>query len=116
MAVFRDREAKSVDSPRTIWGRVLYDLKEARQYELHSICVNLDRVALNGDCFVITVFDAKIFNLLQNNKELVASFKRVGYNYYVSVVLGESKQEKLNKKLAQLQNNLGYDVKIKQGD
>ena len=116
MAIFSDRIAKGTDSPRTVWGRVLYDLKEHNQYELHSICVNLDKVSIVGEQFVLTVFDQKIFDKLQNNHELVASFERLGYNYYVNVVLGESSQDKLNKKLAQLQSMLGYKIKIKQGE
>lgn len=116
MAIFTNRIAKGIDSPRTVWGRVLYDLKEHRLYELHSVCVNLDKVFINGDTFVVTVFDQKVFDLLQNNKDLVASFERLGYNYYVNVILGESKQDKLNKKIAQLQNVLGYKINIKQGD
>ena len=116
MAIFSDRIAKGIDSPRTVWGRVLYDLREHKQYELHSICVNLDKVGLSGEVFTVVVFDKNIFNELQNSHELVASFERLGYNYSVSVVLGESVQDKLNKKVAELQNKLGYKINIKQGD
>ena len=116
MAIFSDRISMGIDSPRTVWGRVLYDLKEHRLYELHSVCVNLDKVFIDNENFVVTVFDKKVFDMLQNNKDLVASFSRLGYNYYVSVVLGESKQDKLNKKLSQLQNMLGYKITVKQGE
>lgn len=116
MALFKARVAKDTDSPRTVWGRVLYDLREQKEYELHSICVNLDKVSLSGDQFVVMVFDKDIFNKLQNSKELVASFVRLGYNYSVSVVLGESSQDKLNKKIAELQNKLGFKISLKQGE
>ena len=116
MSLARVNNLQTKPSPRTIWARVLYDLKEKREYELHSVCLNLDKVALNGNLFVITVYDQKTLDKLQNSKVLVASLASLGYNYNVSVILGESEQDKQNKKIAHLQSILGYNTKIKQGD
>ena len=69
MSLARVNNLQTKPSPRTIWARVLYDLKEKREYELHSVCLNLDKVALNGNLFVITVYDQKTLDKLQNSKE-----------------------------------------------
>lgn len=108
--------AQNQDSPRTVWGKVLQNLKEQRLYELHSICINLDKVSVNSNQFVIIVYEQKIFDKLQNNQDLVASFVSLGYNYNIRVVLGESNQDKLNKKLSSIEEMLGYNIKIKLGD
>ncbi len=116
MSLVRNNDNTTQQSPRTIWGRVLYDLKEKREYELHSICLNLDKVTIKDNRFIIVVYDKKTLDKLQNNKDLVASFESLGYNYNISVVLGESEQDEQNKKLARLQAILGYNTKIRQGD
>ena len=95
---------------------MLQNLKECRQYELHSICINLDRVSLNNNQFCIVVYEQKIFDKLQNNKDLIASFVSLGYNYNIRVLLGESSQDKLNKKISSIEEMLGYNIKIKLGD
>ena len=83
---------------------------------MHSVCLNLDSVSMVGDQFCIVVFQKNVYDKLQNNQDLVASFGQLGYNYTIRVVLGESTQDKLNKKLSNLKEMLGYNIKIKVGD
>lgn len=95
---------------------MLHNLKEKQLYELHSVCINLDKVSINVNQFIIGVYKQNVFDILQNNKDLVASFSQLGYNYNIRVVLAQSPEDKLNEKLTNIYDLLGYNTKIKLGD
>ncbi len=80
------------------------------------MCINLDKVSVNSNQFIIAVYQQNIFDILQNNKDLVASFNQLGYNYNIRVVLAQSPQDKLNEKLSKIYEILGYNTKIEVGD
>lgn len=111
-----NNNAKNQESPRTIWGKVLQKLKDMRLYDLHALCVNLDNVSIYNNTFCITVYQQNVYDKLQNNSNLVASFEAVGYNYSIRIIMGETTQDKLNKKLSSIEEMLGYNIKIKLGD
>ena len=99
-------------SARTIWGKVVLYLKEHREIALHVACGDIVDVELNGQKFVINLFDGMLINLLEEGKRKIEEALRwQGLDLQVIInvkkqVLSDSEQD-----LKRL-NEIFEDVKI----
>lgn len=99
-------------SARTIWGKVVLYLKEHKEIALHVACGDIVDVALDGNKFIINLFDGMLINLLEEGKRKIEEALRwQGLDLQVIVnikkeVLSDSEQD-----LKRL-NEIFGDVKI----
>ena len=58
-------------SARTIWGKAILYLKEHKEIALHVACGDITDVALEGNKFIINLFDGMLINLLEEGKRKI---------------------------------------------
>lgn len=100
---------------RSIWGKVLLDLRNNNKINIHSICVEISDVSLKENDFLINVHNSINYEILkkpQNMDDLVDTFTKLGYNYNVILNLTPDSAPKINKpqKISEI---LGCKVEIK---
>lgn len=99
---------------RVIWGRLLLGIKKEGKFMLHSACVTLGKISLNGDTLVVAVPSRLDYDLLkkpQNSGELVDTLHKLGYNLSIEFILDETAGSDQDK-FAQIKKILGADITI----
>jgi len=110
------RKIVEPESERSIWGKVLLNMKERGLYDLHSICIQMGNVAIIQNKFCIISYSQNDVDYLkqeQNYSDLVASFETLGYNYSIEVIFRLAPAELQLQKIHELENMLGQKIKIK---
>ena len=101
---------------RSIWGKVLLNLRNNNLINIHSICVEISDVVLKENDFIINVHNSINYETLkkqQNYQDLVDTFRKLGYNY--NVILNYTPDNNLPKidKAKRISQILGCRVEIK---
>ena len=101
---------------RSVWGKVLLNLRNNNIINIHSICVEISDVALRDDDFIINMHNSINYETLkkqQNYQYLVDTFRKLGYNY--NVILNYTSNNNLQKidKAQKISQILGCRVEIK---
>lgn len=99
---------------RVIWGRTLLAIKQAGKIMLHTVCVNLGKVALRGETLRISVpskLDYEILKKPQNCGDLVDTLHKLGYNLNIEFLLDEA-QDDSGDRVARLKKLLGADITV----
>lgn len=63
-------------SAKTVWGKVVLYLKEHRHIALHVACGDITDVALDGDRFIVNIYDGALVNLLTEGRREIESALR----------------------------------------
>lgn len=101
---------------RSVWGKVLLDMRKNNLINIHSICVDIGDVFINNNEFVITVHNSINYEILkkeQNYKDLVDTFHKLGYNYNVILNYEPNTNLKKEDKTQIISQILGCKVEIK---
>ena len=95
-----------------VWGQVLIELSKVNII-VHSALVNITNIKMQNDKFVINIDNASVCDMIkkpENYNDLVACFRKVGYNYNVLIINNQESGEDKAKLISQ---KLGLDVDIK---
>ena len=79
------RPARPLD-PRSVWGKVLLQLRKDGASIIHSICVDVGDITLSQNDFIINIHKSLNYETLrksQNMTQLLDTFHKLGYNYNV---------------------------------
>lgn len=102
-------------SPKTIWGRVVVNLRERNNIALHIICGDITNVSLENNVFVLSVEEDYIIDLLsqpENASELKKAFASNGVNEYK--ILKKEKQKGVASDIETLKKYFGDYLKVKE--
>lgn len=77
-----------------MWGKVVLWLKERREIALHVACGDITDVAIDGNKFIINLFDGMLVGLIQEGKSKIESALR--WQGLEMEVVVNSKQEVLS--------------------
>lgn len=105
-------EQNGEEDEHKIWGKVLTKLFEANVVA-HSAVSNLSNVKLSGNDFLINFEDVSIYEVMkktENYNDLVACFKKLGYNYNVLLKMIKTETENKEKLLSE---KIGIKVDVK---
>ena len=90
-------------SAKTVWGKVVLYLKEHRHIALHVACGDITDVALDGDKFVVNIYDGALVNLLTDGRRDIESALRwQGLEHKLVVNVKEVEYTKVEKDLKRL--------------
>lgn len=95
-----------------IWGQVLLELSKVNII-VHSALVNITNVCMQKEQFVINVGSESVCSMVkkpENYGDLVACFRKVGYNYSVLIVNNNDENEDKAKLISE---KIGLDVNVK---
>ncbi len=109
-----EQEQKVKHNPRKVWGQVLTELHNINSI-LHSACVNIESVDIQGDAFIISLYHSNFIDIIkkgENYADLVACFNKLGYNYKIDIVQQNEVKKKVDKSKL-LSQKLGISVKVK---
>ena len=96
-----------------VWGQVLTELHR-QNVVLHSACADICDVQIVQNNFIISSESEMIVQIMkksENYADLVACFKKLGYNYNIEIV--KKQTEKKIDKTKLLSEKLGISVQIK---
>lgn len=101
-------------SARTVWGKVLINLRMQKQILIHSLCVSITDVELLNNNFIIYADDNEFAFLKnpQNYTDLVDCFKKLGYTYSVEIKLKNKQEFQEKSTVEKLKEILGVEIKI----
>ena len=105
-------EQNCEEDEHKIWGKVLTELFE-KNVVAHSAVSNLSNVKLSGNDFLINFEDISIYEVMkktENYNDLVACFKKLGYNYNVLLKMIKTETEDKEKLLSE---KIGIKVDVK---
>ena len=103
-------------SERSIWAKVILNIKQTGDADLHSIVVNIATVTISEGTFYIFSNDSQIVQQLNQDttyQKLVASFVTIGYNYNIVVMYRPSASDIEMQKINALSTVLGCKITIK---
>ena len=90
-------------SAKTVWGKVVLFLKEHRHIALHVACGDITDVALDGDRFIVNVYDGTLVNLLtEGRREIESALRWQGLEQKLVVNVKEVEYTKVEKDLQRL--------------
>ncbi len=87
-------------SARSIWGKVLLEMRKSNLINIHSICIDIADVSIDKNKFTISVSKSINFETLkkeQNYRDLVDTFYKLGYNYDIALTYEPNKMKKDDK-------------------
>lgn len=105
-------EQNGEEDEHKIWGKVLTELFE-KNIVAHSAVSNLSNVKFSGNDFLINFEDISIYEVMkktENYNDLVACFKKLGYNYNVLLKMIKTETEDKEKLLSE---KIGIKVDVK---
>lgn len=101
-------------SARSIWGKVLLEMRKSNLINIHSICIDIADVSIDKNKFTISVSKSINFETLkkeQNYRDLVDTFHKLGYNYDIALTY-EPNNMKKDDKVKILSQILGCKVAL----
>lgn len=82
-----------------MWGKIILYLKEHKEIALHVACGDITDVEIDGNKFIVNLFDGMLVNLLEEGKrELERALRWQGLDLQVhinckKIVLSDSEQD-----------------------
>ena len=95
-----------------LWAKVLLELSKVNVIA-HSALVNITNVEMQKEKFVINIENSSVCDLIkkpENYNDLVACFRKVGYNYSIQITSNHGENEDKAKLISE---KIGLDVNIK---
>ena len=90
-------------SAKTVWGKVVLFLKEHRHIALHVACGDITDVVLDGEKFVVNVYDGTLVNLLtEGRREIESALRWQGLEHKLVVNVKEVEYTKIEKDIMRL--------------
>lgn len=111
--VAQNLDNTSITTPHKVWGQVLAKLHDENVI-LHSALADVSNVKIENDRFIVGIENSSILDIIkktENYTNLVACFKKLGYNYNIEITKVEA--EKKIDKTKILSEKLGISVQIK---
>ncbi len=85
---------------RSIWGKVLLKMRKLNFLNIYSICIDIANVTIDKNKFNIFVSKSINYDTLkkeQNYRDLVDTFRELGYNYDIVLNYKPNETKKVDK-------------------
>lgn len=104
-----------LDTPKSIWGKLIALTREEKNIPLHITCGNTVDVDIIGKTFIVRTTENYIYEKLGESKlEIKEYFKKLGYDFDVEVEKIITIDEKVNEDLEKLRKIAESYLKIKE--